>query len=228
MSEFLLATENLPFTIALAVMFGIACLEGVTALLGVALSGVLDALLPDFDFDVELYSELESPSPFSRMLSWLRVGKVPMLMLLIVFLTGFGLVGLALQMTINNSFGVLLPHWLMSIPAVLLALPVVRVFGGVLNRFMPNDETDAVSIDSLVGRIATITLGTAAWGSPAEARVQDIHGMTHYVMVEPDMKEESFVAQSAVLLVRNTGAVFKVIANPNAALVDAVIDDETE
>lgn len=226
MSEFLLATENLPFTIALTVMLGIACLEGVTILMGFALSGILDALLPDldFDFEVDLYSELESPSPFFRILGWLRIGKVPMLMLLIVFLTGFGLIGLALQLLIDSSLGFLVPSWLISIPALLLALPVVRVFGGALNRFMPNDETEAVSVDSLVGRVATITLGTATWKSPAEARVQDIHGLTHYVMVEPDVEGENFIAPSAVLLVRNAGAVFKVIANPNAALVD----DETE
>jgi hypothetical protein len=220
MLDFLLASENLPFTVALAVMFGIAILEGVTVLMGFALSGVLDALLPDFDVDFDMEVELESPSSISRMLSWLRVGKVPMLMLLIVFLTGFGLIGLALQSTLQGSFGFLLPNWLMSIPAFVLALPVVRIFGGALNRIMPNDETDAVSADSLVGRLATITLGTAASGSPAEAKVRDIHGTTHYVMVEPDMAGESFAAQSSVLLVRNEGAVFKAITNPNPALVD--------
>jgi len=222
MFDFLLATENLPFTVALSVMFGIAFLEGVTVLMGFALSGMLDTLLPDMDFDIEadLYSELEAPSPFSRLLSWLRVGKVPMLMLLIIFLTAFGLIGLALQSILHSSFDFLLPNWLMSIPAVVLALPVVRVFGGVLNRFMPNDETDAVSIDSLVGRVATITLGTAASGSAAEARVRDVHGTTHYVMVEPDVASDSFSTQSSVLLVRNEGAIFKAITNPNPALVD--------
>ena len=220
MIDFLLATENMPFTVALAVMFGIAFLEGVTVLLGFALSGMLDALLPDFDMDFDIEAELEAPSSISRMLSWLRVGKVPMLMLLIVFLTGFGLIGLALQSLLHGSFGFLLPNWLMSIPAFLLALPVVRIFGGALNRIMPNDETDAVSADSLVGRLATITLGTAVSGSPAEAKVRDIHGTTHYVMVEPDMAGESFAAQSSVLLVRNEGAVFKAITNPNPALVD--------
>ena len=222
MFDFLLATENLPFTVALSVMFGIAFLEGVTVLMGFALSGMLDTLLPDMDFDIEadLYSELEAPSPFSRLLSWLRVGKVPMLMLLIIFLTAFGLIGLALQSILHSSFDFLLPNWLMSIPATVLALPVVRVFGGVLNRFMPNDETDAVSIDSLVGRVATITLGTAASGSAAEARVRDVHGTTHYVMVEPDVASDSFSTQSSVLLVRNEGAIFKAITNPNPALVD--------
>jgi hypothetical protein len=220
MFDFLLASENLPFTVALAVMFGIAFLEGVTVLMGFAISGMLDALLPDFDMDFDIEAELEAPSSISRMLSWLRVGKVPMLMLLIVFLTGFGLIGLALQSFLNGSFGFLLPNWLMSIPAFVLALPVVRIFGGALNRIMPSDESDAVSADSLVGRLATITLGTAASGSPAEARVRDMHGTTHYVMVEPDMAGESFAAQSSVLLVRNEGAVFKAITNPNPALVD--------
>lgn len=224
MLDFLLATENLPFTVALAVMFGIAFLEVVMVLMGFALSGMLDSLLPDidFDFELELDSELETLSPFSHLLSWLRMGKVPMLMLLIIFLTGFGLIGLALQSFLHGSFGFLLPNWLMSIPAFLLALPVVRVFGGALNRFMPNDETDAVSVASLVGRVATITLGTAASGSPAEARVRDVHGITHYVMVEPDVANECFPAQSLVLLVRNEGAIFKAITNPNPALVDEV------
>ena len=112
MFDFLLATENLPFTVALSVMFGIAFLEGVTVLMGFALSGMLDTLLPDMDFDIEadLYSELEAPSPFSRLLSWLRVGKVPMLMLLIIFLTAFGLIGLALQSILHSSFDFLLPN----------------------------------------------------------------------------------------------------------------------
>lgn len=220
MLDFLLAEQNLPFTVALSVMFGIAVLEGVTALLGFALSSVLDALLPDLDINVDLEMELESPSSISRMLSWLRVGRVPMLMLLILFLTGFSLTGLALQSLVSGTLGFLLPGWLMSIPAFLLALPVVRVLGGALNRFMPNDETDAVSEDSLVGRVATITLGTAASGSAAEAKVRDVHGTTHYVMVEPDVVGEQFAAQSSVLLVRNEGALFKAIRNPNPALVD--------
>ncbi len=218
MLNFLLATENLPFTVALTVMFGIALLEGVTALMGFALSGILDSLFPDFDLDFE--AELEAPSSISRLLNWLRVGNVPIFMLLVVFLTGFGLIGLALQLFFLGSFGLLLPNWMMSIPALVLTLPVVRVFGGVLSRIMPNDETDAVSIESLVGRIATITLGTSTSGSPAEARVRDEHGTTHYVMVEPDVAGESFSAQSTVLLVRNEGVVFKAIANVNPALVD--------
>ena len=77
MLEFLTATGNTPFSVALALMFGIAILEGVTSLLGFALSSVIDSLLPDLDLEVDLAAEMETPSPLSRMLSWLRVGQVP-------------------------------------------------------------------------------------------------------------------------------------------------------
>lgn len=220
MFEFLTQAANTPFSVALALMFGIAVLEGVTSLLGFGLSSVLDSLLPDLDLEVDLAAELETPSPLSRVLSWLRVGQVPVLMLLVIFLTAFGLIGLALQSFVQGVIGSLLPGFVMSVPAFALAVPVVRVFGGVLGRLMPKDETDAVAEDSLVGRVATITLGTASVGSPAEARVRDVHGTTHYVMVEPDISGTSFAAQSSVLLVRKDGAAFKAIENTNPALMD--------
>ena len=46
----------------------------------------------------------------------------------------------------------------------------------------------------LVGRMATIVLGTARQGSPAQAKVRDQHGQTHYVMLEPDEDGASFQA----------------------------------
>lgn len=226
MFEFLSAPENLPFTVALTVMFGIALLEGVATLLGFGLSNALDALLPDTDvtLGVELepgvMPDIDSPSAISRFLGWLRIGEVPVLMLLIIFLTGFGLVGLALQSFLANIIGSLLPGVIVAIPAVFIALPIVRLLGGLLNSIMPKDETDAVAESSLVGRIATITLGTARAGSPAEAKVRDVHGTTHYVMVEPDSDGNEFSSGKSVLLIKKQGAVFKAIDNPNPALVD--------
>ena len=44
MFTFLTTSQNMPFTVALAVMFGIAILEGITAFFGAALSNVIDAL----------------------------------------------------------------------------------------------------------------------------------------------------------------------------------------
>lgn len=219
MFEFLTASQNTPFTVALTVMFGIAILEGVTALFGAALSSMLDTLLPDLDIDADL-PEYQSPNALSRLLGWLRIGQVPVLMLLVIFLTGFGLIGLGIQSAMQQSFGSMLPGVVASVPAVVLALPVVRVLGGALEKVMPRDETDAVSEEELIGLIGTVTLGRASSGSPAEAKVRDPKGTTHYVMVEPDDAADQFEAGKQVLLVSREGAVFRVIANPNPVLVD--------
>ena len=56
---------------------------------------------------------------------------------------------------------------------------------------IPKDETTAVSDASLVGRVGTIVIGTASAGRPAETRVHDEHGTTHYIMVEPEGPDEA-------------------------------------
>lgn len=224
MLELITAPQNLPFSVALAVMFGIALLEGITAVFGAALSGLLDSLIPDFEVDADLSDvEIQSPNALSRLLGWLRVGKVPVLILLVIFLTGFGLIGLALQSFVDNQFGFMLPALIASIPAALLALPVVRLLGGFIGMILPKDETEAVSQDSFIGRIATITLGVAKVGSPAEAKIKDQFGTTHYIMVEPEQGADELDASTPLLIVKKAGHLFKVIRNKNMNLVDEQI-----
>jgi hypothetical protein len=221
MLELLTADQNLPFSVSLAVMLGMALLEGISTLLGAGVSHLLDALLPDLDLDPQLSGmEGQGTSSLSRLLGWLRIGQVPALILLVIFLTAFGLTGLAIQSLARASIGSFLPAGLASLPALALAIPAVRLFGGALAAILPKDETDAVTEASLVGRIAVITLGTARSGYPAEARTTDTHGTTHYLMVEPDIPGDEFPAGTAVLLVSRSGSLFKAIFNPNPALVD--------
>ena len=214
---FLVADGNLPFTTALVLMLAIGALEAASMLAGVTLSGAIEQLLPA-DLVAEA-PDLEAGS-MAQLLGWLRVGQVPVLMLLVIFLTAFGLIGLGLQALVSGLLPSPLPAWLASLPAFALALPVVRTSGGLIGRVMPRDETDAVSEDSFVGRVATITLGRATLGSPAQARLRDQHGQTHYVMVEPDAADSSFESGHQVVLVRRQGAVFRAISNTSAALVD--------
>lgn len=215
---FLLADGNLPFTISLAVMFLIATIEGVGMFIGWQASAALEMVLPDLDVDVEA-PDFQGGA-LSRLLGWLRVGKVPVLMLLVVFLTAFGLIGLAVQAAADDLLGSPLPAALASVPAFLAALPVVRVLGSALHRVIPKDETSAVSADSLIGKVARITLGNATQGSPAQAKLTDGFGTTHYVMVEPDLPEESFAQGDAVVLVSRAGVRYRAIRNTSAALTD--------
>jgi hypothetical protein len=85
---------------------------------------------------------------------------------------------------------------------------------------IPRDETSAVSDASLVGRVGVIVIGAARAGKPAETRVVDEHGATHYVMVEPDEPDQVLDAGARVLLVRHVnGRNFQAIRNPKPELL---------
>jgi hypothetical protein len=83
---------------------------------------------------------------------------------------------------------------------------------------IPKDETEVVSENSFIGRVAVITLGEALRGKPAEAKLTDQFGQDHYLMVEPDQEIETFPQGTEVLIVRRQGAVFTGITNPHPGL----------
>jgi hypothetical protein len=219
MLDLITADANLPFVVALGLVLALALLEGVGLLLGAGLSGLLDhlvpdSLLPDLDLDVP---DVATPGPVSALLGWLYVGRVPMLVILILGLAFFGIAGLMLQSAAEALLTRPLPAWLASLPALLMALPLIRLSARGLARMIPSDETEAVSPDSFVGRIAVITLGTARPGSSAEARVKDRYGHSHYIRVEPD-GDAALAQGSEVLLIRRRGNVFLAIDNPSPVL----------
>ncbi|MBU1439643.1 MAG: YqiJ family protein [Gammaproteobacteria bacterium] len=221
MWSLLLATENKVFTVALILMLLIAVLEVVALFVGNSMSDALDSLLPETD--LHAHTEIghpDSDAALSRFLGWLRIGQVPLLMLLVLWLCNFGLIGLLLQALSRGIFGSYLPL-LLSVPiTIMLSLPLLRVSGGILHKVMPKDETTAVSEDSLIGRVAIITLGQARQGFPAEARVKDQHGYSHYIRLEPDNSDTHFEQGSEVLLLTRQGTVYQGILNPNKHLSD--------
>ena len=222
MLEILTSPQSQVFVIALTVMIMIALLEGVAMLLGAGLSEFLETMLPDFDvdMDIDLDGPQSHPPAFTRFLSWLRIGQVPILMVIVVFLTAFGLIGISLQLAASRMLGFQLPQWIAVAPTIFAALPVTRALAGIIGLIMPKDETTAVAEATFIGRIATITLGTASSGSPAEAKLQDEHGQVHYIMVEPDDAHAVFAQGSEVLITQQVGSTFKGIANEHSALVD--------
>ena len=219
MWAFITAAENLPFSVALMVMLGMALLEGVGLLLGAGLSGLVDALLPDIEVDVDLH-DVQTPGALSQFLGWLYVGKVPFLVVFVVLLTSFGISGLILQSISQSLLGSLLPAMLVAPVALLAALPVTRLSAAGLARIMPRDETEAVSADSFIGRVAVIITGTARRGYAAQARLNDQHGQTHYVMVEPEGESAELPSGCEVLLIKKNGSRFIAIENPNPVLVE--------
>lgn len=216
----MLDSANLPFSVSLAIMLFIAAVEGVGALVGFALSGLLDNLMPEMELDVD-GADVGDHGAFGEFLTWLRLREVPVIVVLIAFLTSFSITGFAMQQILEATFGFMLPALIAAAITLVVCLPGVRLFAGVLAKIMPRDETEAVGSDSFIGRPATITLGTASVGSPAQARLKDKYGQSHYVMVAPDNDGESFEQGAGVLLVRMAGSTFYAIRDTKTDMLDA-------
>src|SRR5690242_18151505 len=83
----------MPFTVALGAVGAIGVLE-LLALL--AIGPVMSHLHVDMDLHVE-------GSLLTGALSWLHVGQVPLMVLVVLFLSGFGLSGAALQLALDSA-----------------------------------------------------------------------------------------------------------------------------
>ena len=212
----------MPFTIAIMAMLVIMVAEFIGLMFGAAMSDLLDGALPDVDVDIDAdgldASDSLEAGFISQFFGWLSVGKVPVLMLLVIFLTAFGLIGLIGQSTLQNILGFYLPPLLMALPAFAGAIFATRYCGLGLARIMPKEETDAVSSDTFIGQVAEILRGEAKIDMPAEAKLKDVKGTTQYILVEPDEGGVVFRSGDTVLLVEKRGAVFRAIANTNSAL----------
>lgn len=151
-------------------------------------------------------------------LGWLGFGRVPVLVVLIVFLALFAIAGVTLQAALTEIVGAPIGSLPASLLATAAALPATGVAARGLGRILPRDESTAISLDALAGRIGTITLGEARRHSPARARVEDRHGQAHYVMIEPDSDDQVLREGQQVLLVHRRAELFYGIAYDNPLL----------
>ncbi|MCJ8158095.1 OB-fold-containig protein [Sphingomonas sp. LaA6.9] len=188
---FMLDGDTIVFTVALVLM----ALIGLVEAIGLGGAGL----------------GLDTDAPDNDLLSWLGVGQLPLLVLLVVVLTLFGVIGLSFQQLMVELTGETITPWLAGPAAAAAALPLTAVLARPLARILPRDETSAIDIDDLVGLRAVIVTGRATSGSPARARVRDHHGQNHYVMAEPDNAGQSFAEGEEIILVRREAHLFKAI-----------------
>ncbi len=191
----LFAAETLPFTLALGAMLLLAVLQIV---------GVGDL----FDADAEVNGGVDAAGLGGAFTTLLGLGKVPLFVWLIAFLFLFAGIGFGVQELADSLLGAPLDPLLAAALSLGAALPVTAVLVRPLAAVMPQDESSAVGLDSLLGRRATISTGRSARGSPARAQVRDAHGHAHHVMVEPHEDASEMLEGDEVLLVRREGQTF--------------------
>jgi hypothetical protein len=206
-----LSPELWPFALAAGLLVALAVVEALALLIGLSTTHLFHGDVVDTD---------APDGPVTAALGWPHIGKVPLLAILIIFLTTFAVSGFVCQLVAKALIGYFLPTLVAAGIAFVAGLLGVRILGAALGKMIPKDETTAVSDASLVGRVGTIVIGTARAGRPAETRVHDEHGTPHYIMVEPEGPDEAFEAGTSVLLVRHLSARrFHAIHNPKPELL---------
>jgi len=202
------APQTLPFGVAVVLMTAIALLEGLGLLVAASPSALIDHVLPGVDAD--------AAQGLDRLLGWLHLGRVPALVLLLLFLLGYALSGYALQAVALQVKGGLLSAWTAGLLAVPPALALVRALGKPIARLVPRDESSAVSEQSLIGRTGTVSAGSARRGLAAQARVADSFGRIHHLLVEPEREADVFDEGTPVLIVGKAGPFYRCIAAPHS------------
>jgi hypothetical protein len=199
-----------PFAVAFMIFGLLAAIEIGGLLFGVTVSDLVDGALPDFD--------AADGEGLAGALGWLHVGKVPLMIVIATLLAAFAAIGLTLQAAVASIFGAPLPAFAAGPLAFAASLPATRVLCGGLSRILPREETDAVSAESFVGRIAEIIRGEARAGAPAEAKLADARGQTHYILVEPDAAGAVFHQGAEVLIIERRGAIYRAARNETPSL----------
>ncbi|MEM1196921.1 MAG: OB-fold-containig protein [Pseudomonadota bacterium] len=197
----LLEPYNLPFLVALIalVLISLAQIFG--------LGDLFDSAEAELELDVDP-DAVSAGGWLEGAFSLLGLGKVPFLIWLMVLLFVFAAIGVSGQQLAVALLGAPLDVAVAALLAGLASLPVNGLVTRPLARLLPEDETSAVSLDSLVRRDAEIQIGTAKPGSPARSKVLDIHGHPHFVMVEPHDPDAALSEGETVLLVRREGQTF--------------------
>ena len=212
--EFYLLTQNMPFTVSLAVVTILCFLEGVMLFLGVGIINLIDTMFPDFDMEIDGFG-LEDQGLVSKTLSFLRAKNVPLVVLLVFFLVSFGLSGLVMQSVFIKTIGLPVNGIILSIPAFLIGISMMKALGEVVSKIVPADETDAIAISDFTNKVGIITLGVASNDQPAQCKIKDHIGKMHYYMVFPDDEVQQLKQGDKVLLVRYEEPYFYAIKSNN-------------
>lgn len=199
--ELLFSPECAPFAIAAAILVGLTAIEMLAMVMGFSMTEFLGK------------PEVHGHDGILAYLSWLNLGGVPLLILMMLTLGLFAMTGFALQ-AVANAFWAPLPSLIAVIPAALATIPMVRASSRTVARIVPHDETYAVDLDALLGRTAEVSIGPLDQGLPGRVRVKDQHGNWHVLRARAAKGEGPLAIGASVLLVDHKANVFIAIPAP--------------
>ncbi|MEZ5669374.1 MAG: DUF1449 family protein [Alphaproteobacteria bacterium] len=233
--EFLLSSEMVPFTAGFALILLVLFLEIVALILGGSLLGAhggaevhapdidgpaVDAPhidMPDADLPDVHAPDVHAPDVHAEVggaagiLGALGLGDAPFMVWLIAAIGGFSVSGYVAQLLAREALGAPLSAWLVGTGALVFGLALAKRASRFIARILPKVQTEAVSEARLGSRVGVITVGTARAGRPAEAKITDHFGNTHYIRVEPMRDGEELTAGTQIAVMRRKGRVYSAV-----------------
>ncbi|MBR0829789.1 DUF1449 family protein [Bradyrhizobium manausense] len=200
--EHVMAPEVRPFAIAAAMIVIVGSVEVVAMLVGASISEML-GIAVDFSHP--------SDSGVVNAISWINLGGVPLLIFILLLLGAFSITGFLIQDLARMVAGPL-PVTIASLGALAASIPLVRISSGFIARIIPKDESYAVGLGDLVGRVGEVVIGPLDQGPPGRVSVADVHGNRHFVWAVAAPSSAPLAQGTIVLLVDRIGTRFVAVA----------------
>ncbi|MBR0712885.1 OB-fold-containig protein [Bradyrhizobium liaoningense] len=200
--EHVMAPEVRPFAIAAAMIVIVGSVEVVAMLVGASISEML-GIAVDFSHP--------SDSGVVNAISWINLGGVPLLIFILLLLGAFSITGFLIQDLARLVAGPL-PVTVASLGALAASVPLVRMSSGFIAKIIPKDESYAVGLGDLVGRVGEVVIGPLDQGPPGRVSVADVHGNRHFVWAVAAPSSAPLAQGTLVLLVDRIGTRFVAVA----------------
>jgi len=205
LTDHLLLPEVRPFAIAAMMIIIVGGVEVTSMVVGVSMSELVGKAI-DFDHG--------SDNAFINAVAWLNVGGVPLLVFIVVILGMFSITGFLIQDLARAVAGPL--PLIAAVPlACAASVPLVRGTTRLVSRIIPRDESYAVELSELVGRVGKVSVGPLDQGLPGRVRVKDVHDNWHTVTASAAPNSPPLPVGAAVLLVDRRDGHFIAIAAPD-------------
>lgn len=188
--DFVFQPENVIFTVSLFAMFALIAFEIIMTMVG------FSTMFGDADFDVD--ADVDANGSFvSVFFNWINPHGIPVMALLLLFLTLFNVIGFSAQYVVNMVLN-FLPNSFMSGPFVMIFSFVgIRYLSKVFSALIPKDENFAVSIEKLVDKVGEVVL-PAKDNLLGTIKVTDEFGSVHYIQYFSE--DEMNVGDHAILV----------------------------
>jgi membrane protein implicated in regulation of membrane protease activity len=162
--------EVRPFAVAALMIALVGGLEVAGMIVGMSFSELFGHAL-DFGHG-------SNDSGIVQAMSWINVGSVPLMICILLALGIFSISGFLIQ-DIARMVAMPLPATAAGVLAAVVSVPLLRGATRYASRLIPQDESYAVGLSDLVGRVGEVSVGPLDGGLPGRVRVKDVHGNWH-------------------------------------------------